>query len=167
MGGFTESIVGLKELQAKLADLGTKAGHKVVREALLEGGKVLQTAIAERAPERPELPSGTALQPGALRQDIELHIGTADGRPAAIVEPGKYTRHVAGWVEYGHRIVKGGYSRLLHGRNEGKHRGPGHQIGDVPAHPFIRPGYEAARVEAAHVTCAAIAKGITEAGRKK
>lgn len=169
MGGFSESIVGLKELDEKLSAMATTEAHKVIHDALLEGGKVLQAAIAERAPERPVLPSGTALPPGALKRDIEIHFGKdPDGLPAAIVVPGKYTEHAARWVEYGHRLVRGGYSRLIKkGRNAGKYRGPGQEVGEVPEHPFIREGYEAARQPAVEVTCQAIAEGIEKAAAKK
>ena len=96
-------------------------------------GQVVQAAITEAAPVRPVLPSGTALPPGALKADIELHVvKERDGSVSAYIEPGRYTRHAARWVEYGHRLVRGG--RLKKG---------GAHIGDVPAYPFIRPAFEA------------------------
>ena len=104
----------------------------VIDAGLRAGGEVFQAAIAERAPERPDLPSGTALPPGALKTDIELHRGRSDeGLPAVIVSPGKYTQHVARWVEYGHRLVRGGYNKKGKG-------GPGKEVGSVAAYPFIR-----------------------------
>ena len=154
MGGFTTQIEGLKELDRKLGELGTKAARRVIRKALKAGGEVFRVAVAERAPERPDLHSGTALPPGVLARDIEVDMGTADGLPAAIIEPGSYTRHVARWVEYGHRLVKGGHSSM----KRGKLQGNGAQIGDVPAYPFIRPGYEASRAEATKVTCESLAR---------
>ena len=66
--------------------------------------------------------------------------------PAAVVGFGKLTRAVAGWVELGHRLVRGGYSKVL---KNGKVRGPGRQVGTVAAHPFVRPAYEAS-VDAAN-----------------
>ena len=163
MGGFTARIEGLKELDAKLAELGTTAAKRVIREALKQGGYVFQLAVEERAPERPALPSGTALPPGALKLDIVVEMGTDDeGLPAAIIRPGKYTAYVARFVEYGHRLVKGGYRSM----KRGKMRGSGHDIGEVPAYPFIRPGYEAAREEAVRVTCESLASGIEKAAKK-
>lgn len=163
MAGFSVQIAGLKELDEKLAELSTKDAKRVMRQSLRAGGEVLQAAVRERAPERPDLPSGTALPPGALARDIELLLGAKDGLPAAFVEPGKYTRHAARWVEYGHRLIKGGYNKLL---ANGKHRGYGKEIGSVPAYPFIRPGYEAARQEAIDVTCSTLASGIEKAANK-
>lgn len=161
MGGFTVKLEGLKELDAKLTELGGDAARRVIRAGLRAGGEVLQAAVQERAPERPVLPSRTALPPGALKSDIELRAGKDEaGLPAVIVAPGKYTAHAAVWVEYGHRLVKGGYRRA-------SGRGPGHEIGSVLAHPFIRPGYEAAASASAEAAVEAIRSGIEKEAAKK
>ncbi|HKD60548.1 MAG TPA: hypothetical protein VKB47_08810 [Terracidiphilus sp.] len=164
MEGFEAKFEGLAEIEQKLKGLATKDAQRIVRAGCMAGGRVLQEAITERAPERPDLPSGDALPPGALARDIVVHFGRdLQGLPAAIVAPGKYTRHVAMWVEYGHRMIKGGYNRLV--RN-GLGRGPGRRIkldtatGDVPAHPFIRPGYEASRGTAVTAAIAAVRKEL-------
>jgi hypothetical protein len=163
MVGFTARIEGLKELDAKLAELAGPAAKRILRDGLDAGGKIFQAAVMARAPERPVLPSGNALPPGALKLDIEVVHGKADGLPAVIVEPGFFTRHAARWVEYGHRLVKGGYSKVVGDRR----RGPGHEIGNVPAHPFIRPGYEAAREAAVGATVMMIAHEIEAAAAKR
>jgi HK97 gp10 family phage protein len=164
MGGFSIEVEGLKELDVKLLELGTKEADRIGFDALRAGGEVIQAAIRERAPERPDLPSGTALPPRALAHDIELHLGRDDeGHPAAIVRPGTLTAYVARWVEYGHRMVRGGYSKIL---KSGRHRGSGKEIGDVPEYPFIRPGYEEAREEAARVACTKLREGIEKAAKK-
>jgi HK97 gp10 family phage protein len=166
---FTAQITGLRELDQKLSQLKNNQGQNIIRDGLKAGGKVFQSAIAARAPERPDLPAGDAIPPGALKQDVEVHIGRdPDGLPAAIVTPGKFTWRVAMWVEYGHRLVRGGYSRLIRtGRNAGKYRGPGSQTDTVPEHPFIRPAYEAVREEAVHTTVTTIANGIEKAAKNK
>ena len=57
----------------------------------------------------------------------------------AIVQPGKMTRHVARWVEYGHRAVTGGRSYLIKaGRKAGKDnrpRSPYWRSQTTPIHP--------------------------------
>jgi hypothetical protein len=150
MEGFNERIEGLADLEERLKDLKAGTARRMVKDACMAGGQVLKLAIAERAPERPDLPSGTAIPPGALRRDIEIYFGRNEqGLPAAIVVPGHFTAHVARWLEYGHRMVRGGYNRLV--GTGAQTRGPGHQLkletptGDVKAHPFIRRGFEAAR----------------------
>lgn len=167
MGGFTAQMTGLRELDEKLGELGDKEAKRIINSALKASGLVFEAAVRSRAPVRPGGPSGTALPPGALKNDIGSYIGATDdgGRPlpAVIVRPGQFTRRVANWLEYGHRQVRGGYSRLL---ATGKRRGPGREIGAVPAHPFIRPAYEAVREEAAQMCCDALALGVEKAARK-
>ena len=165
MDGYSIDIVGLKELDATLSNLKEATAKRLVWGALEAGADVFQEAVAQAAPERPDLPSGTALPVGALKQDIEIHRGKDDqGAPAVIIGPGKYTAHVARWVEYGHRLVRGGYSKVL---KNGKTRGPGKEVSQVPAHPFIRPAYEAVRDTAVDVTVLTLADSITKEAIKK
>jgi HK97 gp10 family phage protein len=169
VGGFSIKVEGFKELDAKLAALGGKAATNVVRDGLRAGGEVIQAAIRDLAPVRPDLPSGTALPPGALARDIELHIGEEDGKPAAIIYPGTETAYAANWVEYGHRMVKGGYSKVT---KSGRVRGPGRLVmtvwfeKNVPAHPFIRPGFEMSTNAAVERAREVILEGIEEAAEK-
>lgn len=164
MGSPVFKIEGLRELDAKLLDLGTKKAEEIGRNALHAGGEVMQAAVRQLAPERPALPSGTALPPGALAHDIELHIGRDDhGRLAAIVRPGSFTMYAARLVEYGHRLVSGGYNKIL---ASGRHRGHGKVVGDVPAHPFIRPAFETVRQAAAEVVAKTLGTGIEEAAKR-
>lgn len=149
MGGFTVRIEGLRELDAKLAEMKSSQVKQVIRHGLDVGGEVMRAAIAEAAPERPELPSSDALPPGAMKQDIEVRRGRYQNLLAVFVGPGKYTRRQAGWVEYGHRLVQGGASELIRTLfGKLKYRGPGTHVADVKEHPFIRPAYEATREEA-------------------
>jgi hypothetical protein len=130
----------------------------------MAGGKVLQNEVRLRAPERTSLPQGNSLPPGVLKGDIELRFGITDeGLPAAIVKPGKYTAHVARWLEYGHRLVRGGYSRVLAG---GRVRGRGQEVGSVPAYPFIRPAFETAREAAIAATTESLRTNLPEAVQK-
>jgi len=83
---------------------------------------------------------------------------------AETIAAGKLTAHVARWVEYGHRMIRGGRSRLL---PNGKTRGPGKQIGFVDAHPFIRPAYEATRQEVISTICTTLTTELEKAGNTK
>jgi hypothetical protein len=147
VGSFNATLPGLKELDAKLAQLKGPVAKRLIRNAVMAGGKVLQAEEQLRAPVRVPMPHGNALPPGALKSDIELVFGISDeGLPSAIVKPGKYTKHVARWLEYGHRLVRGGYSKVLPG---GRTRGQGRASAvDVRPYPFIRPAFETARVPA-------------------
>lgn len=142
-------IVDTSEFDQYMDQIADPAREKkITRKALRKGAMITRDAIAERAPERPDLPSGTALPIGALANDIVVRSYTGEGgREFVAVQAGKLTDHVAGWVEYGHRLVHGGYSKL--NKQTGKTRGPGSEVGQVPAHPFFRPGAEASADAAA------------------
>jgi HK97 gp10 family phage protein len=157
-------IEGLAELQAKLDDLGTKAAERAIRNALRAGAAIEQAAITERAPIK--VGSGGILPDGALKSDFTVTIKKdSNGGMAAIVGPGKYTAHVARWVEYGHRIVTGGYSKVL---KSGKVRGPGKVHAEsVPEHPFIRPAWEATRDEVTQTVAKTLVAEVEKAASKK
>jgi hypothetical protein len=161
-------VEGLREIEAKFAELGAKTVQRVIREGLMAGGRVFQKAVTIGAQQhiRPPLTSGTAIPPNALARDIELYYGKNDeGLAASIVAPGRYTRHVAMWVEYGHRMVKGGFSKV--DRRTGRTRGPGVVLKEsVPAHSFIRPAFEATRIEAINVAAQTMARRVTELAKK-
>jgi len=162
--GITIEIQGLKELQAKLDALTTKQADRCIRKALRAGGLIEKAAVEERAPVKDE--PGGILPAGALKADITLRTlkDKQDGSISAIVEPGWATLHVARWVEWGHRQVRGGRYRLL---PNGKTLGHGHVIGEVDAHPFIRPAYEATRQEATNVICTTLAAELEKAASTK
>lgn len=165
MGSFTASLPGLKELNDKLNALKGPAARHIIHDAVMDGGKVLQAEVQLRAPVRASGPHGTAIPPGALKSDIELAFGFSDeGLPAAIVKPGKYTKHVARWLEYGHRLVRGGYSKIT---PSGRVRGPGRASSvDVRPYPFIRPAFETARVPATMAAVASLQKNLPDAVRR-
>jgi HK97 gp10 family phage protein len=142
--GFTAKVEGLKELEELFNEIDPKKQKRIMNKALRAGGDVFKAAIIERAPERVDTGSGgDSLPPGALKADITTRVGTDDeGLPAAIVKPGKYTWHVAMWIEYGWDLVRGGWSRV---KSNGKRRGPGRVIKHIEADPFLRPAYEASR----------------------
>jgi HK97 gp10 family phage protein len=161
--GISIDIEGLSDLQAKLDDLGTKAAERAIRAALKAGAVIEQAAIEERAPTNHG--TGGTLPAGALAHDIVIKMTRGDqGTIFAIVGPGKLTKHVAKWVEYGHALIRGGRSRLL---ADGTRKGPGKQVGNVPAHSFIRTAYEATRQEVATAICTTLATEVEKAASRK
>jgi HK97 gp10 family phage protein len=161
--GLTIEIQGLAELQAKLNDLGTKAADAAMRKALKAGAVIEQAAITERAPIKDG--TGGTLPDGALKNDIVIKIRRDDhGGMSATVGPDKFTAHVARWVEYGHRLVRGGVSRLL---ANGKTKGPGKEVDQVPEHPFIRPAWEASREAVTTAITTTLASEIEQAAARK
>lgn len=140
---------GFAELQEALDSLTGTQRKTIERKALRRVGKIVQKAVQEHAPIRPDLPSGTALPIGALKDDIEyrIHLATdpIDDNSIVTVTPGKKTAHAADWVENGHALVAGGYSKV---DGKGGRRGPGKVIGHVQPHPFIRPAADSIEGEA-------------------
>jgi HK97 gp10 family phage protein len=160
--GISIQLEGLSELQAKLDELSTKQADAAIRKALKAGGEIERAAISERAPIKDT--TGGSLPDGALANDIVVKINRSDqGNLYAVVGPDKYTAWVARFVEYGHRLVRGGRSRLL---KNGKTRGPGTQVGTVPEHPFIRPAFESTRQEVVDVMCQTLADEISLAAQR-
>lgn len=138
---------GFDELEAKLNGLATALGGATEKKMVRAGAKVFRDEMVRRAPVLSKKTAGSnALAPGALKDDIGIRMkADALGMAEAHVGPGKKTAYVAGFVEYGHRLVKGGQSKVL---VSGKTRGSGVQVGEVRAYPFARPAFEAAQREA-------------------
>jgi len=164
MGGFTYRIQGLRELDAKMAQLGGDASTRIVRKGLRAAGMVFVESIQRSAAGLKRWPQrtaeSTALLLGAIADDIGMRMGKDDdGLPAAIVGPGPTTRHVAHFVEYGHRLVKGGRNRKGRG-------GPGKVIGEVPQYPFIRTGFEGAAGTAVDTFVTTVREAVESEAKK-
>ena len=160
--GISISVEGLSELQAKLDQLSTKQADTAIRNALKAGAEIERAAISERAPIKDT--TGGSLPDGALANDIVIRVKrSAAGFLYAVVGPDTYTAFVARMVEYGHRLVRGGRSRLL---ANGKTKGPGTQVGTVPAYPFIRPAFESTQQEVLDVMCQTLADEISLAAQR-
>lgn len=154
-----------KELQQKLDQLKGEQLEKIMRKALRDGAKVYQAAVSEAAPERVETTEGSdALPPGALKSDVIVTKVPSQGGPIYEVWFGKLTRHVAFWVEYGHRLVRGGTSRVL---KSGKTRGKGREVGQVKPHPFFRDAFEHSTDAAAKAISDSITKQVDRAFKGK
>jgi HK97 gp10 family phage protein len=139
---------------------------KAARKAVVAGAEVIGAAMIERTPVLVEKMAGSdSLEPGELKANIRVRGRTAqDGSQYALVGPagkqGEISR-VAHLVEYGHRTVTGGESRL---NAAGKLVGGGkvHEV-DVPAHPFLRPAFEESASEAANVVAETLRIEMREA----
>jgi hypothetical protein len=168
--GIHIELIGFDKLDANLKELELDGaiGERIIRKALRAGGEVVQAAITERAPVRTDGLGGNSgnpaydLPPGALKSDIEVHV-TKDkekGSFAVYIEPGAFTKPVATWLEYGHNMVKGGRLFNWNKRGKGKH------LGFVPAHPFVRPGWDESQDAAIKAIEESIATDILKEVRK-
>ena len=149
-------------LLAKLESLGQEVETAGKRRALRAGSQVVERAMYLGAPFLSvKTAQSTSLEPGALRNGIRIYMYEDEGEPVALVGPSAKVEHVARWVEYGHRSVHGGYSKVL---ANGKTRGPG-KAGDVDvaAHPWIRPAFESSLNAAVEAERASLAETIQKA----
>jgi HK97 gp10 family phage protein len=135
-------ITGVSQLLAKLEAARVQMTGPEMKKAVRAGGNVIRVAMVSRAPVLDEKTAGSSsLDPGALKADIRVTLPHNDEEVEAFIGPSSKTAHVARWVEYGHREVSGGQSKVLSG---GRTRGSGKASEiDVPEHPFLRPAFEA------------------------
>jgi hypothetical protein len=125
--------VDISSVAAMLKGMDGEIKEKAMLAALKAGAEVEQLEIQANCPERIDLPSGTALPIGALRSDVVIKMsGKKINRPYAVVKFGKYSAHVARWVEEGHKVHHGG--RGKHGTDTG---------GSTQPNPFVSRSFEA------------------------
>ena len=146
MGSVFDSssvVINIEKLRAKMAKDGQ-------RRAVLAGARVIGAAMVEHIPELAAKNMGSdSLEPGELKASVKVRTKTQDGQVIGLAGPsgkdGKYGK-VAFNVEYGHRMVTGGESKL---GPDGKFRGNGKvSEKDVPPHPCLRPAFEESAEEA-------------------
>jgi len=129
-------IKGLAELQRALDELPDKIERNILRSALRQGAKVIETEAKRQVPVRT----------GKLRDSIRTSVRLRDGQPVATVTAGgrgKGRPFYAHLVEFGAKAhfikPKAAHSLFFAGiaRNGVDH--PGAQ-----KHPFMRPALDAA-----------------------
>lgn len=155
-------ISGLDKLQRRLGKLKVELSGPAEKRMVRAGAKVFKAEVEREAPvlDRKTAQS-TSLKPGALKRGVRIRTPRNAEVPTAEVGFSKETKRVAGWVERGHRLVKGGYSKVT---AKGS-RGPGAEIGEVQAHPFVRPAFERARSAAEEAMVAEVQQMIRETER--
>jgi len=158
-------MAGLDALKARMAGMREHVSGPIARKAITAGGHVIQDAMVERTPVNVEKNAGSnSLEPGAIKADIKVRF-PAQEQPletTATIGPGGKTSHVARWVEYGHRMVSGGQSKI---GADGKLRGPGTAAEkDVPAYPFLRPAFEASEGPAMDIIAETLGTELQKAG---
>lgn len=117
-------------VQRKLAALHGETLINAQKTALKAVGKMVKAELIALAPMRTDdLPSKTALAPGAVKQNIRALVKMKDSysSPILIVGPTKKVKHVVRWMEEGHDQVVGGK----------KDKG-GKIVKFIAARPFVR-----------------------------
>lgn len=136
------------DLAAQLHQLGGDVMRKAQRKGLKKVGEIFQEAIVAAAPEKTD--RGGLLKPGELKASIKprVHIASDEGITSGdtsrvVIGPvGHEAQLVANWVENGHKARPSNKTKNRRQRRE-----------FVPAHPFVRPAYDAtvAAAEAAYI----------------
>lgn len=125
----------LKYLQDAVRDIATRKAVTAAARVLADEQKHLAPVLDERTAK------STAMLPESLKNAIDVKVKKVkDGYIEAFIGPKHGKGRAAHLVEFGHRLVKGGGSRIGH---TGKFEGTGKVVGFVPAHPFLRPAYDA------------------------
>lgn len=153
------TTLDVSKLKVDLEKVRQRMRNVAVRKGVTAGARVIAEAMVERTPEQIEKQAGSnSLQPGEVKASIKIRSRTSRaGNPYALVGPtgeaGAAAR-VAHLVEYGHRMVVSGASRM---NAVGKFVGPGRaKSEDVPPHPFLRPAFEASAAAAGEAIAQAI-----------
>jgi len=146
--GYTINISGIEETCAALDQLPKGIVVGGYAKALRKGISVIESAIEAKTPIQLRNSGGDLVVEGgelkaAIKSTVDVDPGGKGGD--AGITFGNQT-HIANFVEYGHRMV---------GHKPGKK-----QVGQVPAHPFIRPAFDATAEKAIDVFAESLAETV-------
>ena len=138
-------LAGAKELRQQLRKLGNEVGGVVLADAVNGAGEILLAETQARAP----------FKRGVLRENLVLRRAARTARSSlfrkgiarARIGYRRAAMH-AGPVEAGHQIVRNG-----------------RVVGHVPAHPFMRPAFDALKARLVREIETALDRGIQQAVR--
>ena len=159
---FGIEITGIEEMVADLQALPKTIVTKCFGQALAAAERVITPAVKAATPVDKALLATHRIAPGALRAAVESRVEVDTGaRGGQVTVDWGDLSHIAGFVEYGHRQVTGGYS---HVDKSGRTHGPGREVGQVPPHPFARPVMARISEEAVEAFATGLGEAIEEAG---
>lgn len=149
-------ITGLEQVQQALKELPAKIVVKSYAKALDRAAGVVAAELEARAEALPESGSETRLSEHVIVK-VEVDTNKKGGTAAVGFDHSQDERTekpmdvIAGWVEFGHRMVT--------------HKPGKKEVGHVPAHPFVRPAYEAVQDKAVEVFGETLMDGLSEIGQ--
>lgn len=166
-------VTGLAELSEALKQLPINIGQNVLRGAVYAGAKVIKDGIADRAPvyigDDPRVQAGVLKNAVYMKQIPELsseiqqvfYISLRKGKKEQTKGRDAY---YWSWVEFGHNFVP----RKPKGISIKNHRASAAASGllHVPAHPFVRPGFEASKGDALKAILSYMEKRIPQEAEK-
>ncbi len=153
----TVEITGADELHRALKALGPEVEKLIVTQAIKKALTPIMDEAKAICPVDPDIDAGEP--PGTLREDIHIFVygkSKTSGRLGGMVECGNHPwgekAFYAGFVEYGHGGPrKKGMSHKKGSRNNEN---------ATPAHPFMRPAFDAKGDQAVSVFEHEIRSGI-------
>jgi hypothetical protein len=150
------TITGLAEVQAMLRDAPRHIVVSGFARAGRDAANVFEAELAVRTPVRTEtlwndetFSEFRNQTGGGLRASVVSTVEVdAQGRGVHTQTGFGKQGHVAAWVEFGHRMVT--------------HKPKKREVGFVPAHPFIRPAFEASGDRAIDVFARSLTRTVKE-----
>jgi hypothetical protein len=143
------TVDGIEECCADLLRLKPAGCGAAVTRGLHAAGEVIEREIDIRTPTRTLRIGGDRDYPSLVTQ-LETRVTLDSGFRGGSAEIGfhGFAATVAEWNEFGHRMV---------GHVPGKKN-----LGSVPAHPFMRPGADAAEEPAVEAFIGAVNESLAE-----
>lgn len=131
METLTVVVKGIPELDAALMEKLPNQVRSIIRSVLVEAGEWMAGQLSGAAPRSPsDKPHPSGYLAGSMRERMSIDI---DADSAGVYVGPNADAFYDYFVETGHRIVKGGYSKLTRAGA----RGPGHEIGKAEPHQYM------------------------------
>lgn len=159
-----ECTVDLSDMEEKLSTFEAKVCAPIFARALRAGGDILAAKEREMAPQLDKkMPGSDCLEPGALKDDIQVRIDIdgSEHRAVAHVGPSPLTAYVANWLEHGHEIAAHG-AYYVNWKGLKKHHKHGELLGFVEPHPFIRQAFNESSQEAVDRAAEVLVDGVNQ-----
>ena len=130
------AVEGIEDACKMLDGVGPIVATRGYLNGLAAAGDVMMSAVRQRVPvELGAIKNAAHGGKGALANNLGKWIEVdARGRGGVVDVGFGALGHIALWVEYGHRLLG--------------HKPKKKVIGDVPAHPFMRPAFDACNQQA-------------------
>lgn len=139
---FRGTTSGFGEIQALLARLPERAGPAALQAALRETAQPTADMAGSLCPRSLNGVPGRRKIKGHLADNIQVFDAAPGDKAAAVVVSYPRRFFYGHFLEWGARVVRGGYSKVF---KSGKMRGKGKQVGYQPARPFLRPAWDATK----------------------
>lgn len=148
-------VEGLKELQDRMQELGNRVARKVLRRAVVAGGKLIRDEAKNIAPEYHGAVSEGHPPPGTLKRAISF------GRSNRDSGPGKEVVNV--FVRQAKNGSVGSKKVKAYGKFDAYYwRFVEFGTSKMEANPFMRPAFDSNKENAVEIIKATLAEGVEQ-----